>query len=631
MLLLCCLTASPEASKQSLIFYNARMAFREGKTEETLKLWLLRNSLEDLSDLVSAHDDEFLSIVWAALGKAGLCPDGLARDKLGAGLWPLALYNWVIKAMRHPISPDDVSPFRAFELGRQERWISMRDVLDQEELESVEFFRQDCWFKYQLLVDTDQSLNAHLEERKATAKILRHLLEQALIHIDKDKFQNHRVIQARIFDLNLQLTHLGKKQHRHEKRQLTTAYKERSASSAGLKKAQDGLPLYGYKADAQASGILRQSLDWSVDDWMALSPDRRLFMFHHASRLSPKDKRLTTLCLGILDRLIDKRKGAQVQDWIGQYTALVEPSVQQEIWAGSRGQKLLSLDSSTGFQEHSSLYLHRGVEFLSRGEQRDALRSIAFALRRAPQGSSGQQITNLSRRWLSFVAAQYRVNSDLITMLHNLVDRGDFNKILEDLLWQAAFEGDDSSFHTLSLEQKNRGALKTRMEMLTPLAGAKAGVFINNIRKGLKESPYFILKFLKRFVERIETQSGDIRHNHFDTLNKLDSVLAMFSKSGQIRGSLARSTAALRQRCQSILDGLAHLYGVSQKRPLGRDVALKHEIFAGSLRLAPTDTLPWPFQKAPVQAPSAFTQLTLTPVEWVNAQKTLVWGWKIGR
>ena len=55
-----------------LVYYNARMALREGHSLEVIKLWLLRNALESETGRISRHDMDFRSVTWAALGEAGI-------------------------------------------------------------------------------------------------------------------------------------------------------------------------------------------------------------------------------------------------------------------------------------------------------------------------------------------------------------------------------------------------------------------------------------------------------------------------------------------------------------------------------------------------------------------------------
>jgi hypothetical protein len=59
-------------------------------------------------------------------------------------------------------------------------------------------------------------------------------------------------------------------------------------------------------------------------------------------------------------------------------------------------------------------------------------------------------------------------------------------------------------------------------------------------------------------------------------------------------------------------------------------LAPSSEVYAGSVRLAPSDPLPWPFHAPAVEAPSIFTPLDLSPVEWLDRSGALVFGWRIG-
>jgi hypothetical protein len=54
-----------------------------------------------------------------------------------------------------------------------------------------------------------------------------------------------------------------------------------------------------------------------------------------------------------------------------------------------------------------------------------------------------------------------------------------------------------------------------------------------------------------------------------------------------------------------------------------------HEAFAGMVRLAPADPLPWPFRMPEPEAPSPFVPLRLEPIEWRGANGALVYGWRI--
>src|SRR4051812_43429186 len=80
-------------------------------------------------------------------------------------------------------------------------------------------------------------------------------------------------------------------------------------------------------------------------------------------------------------------------------------------------------------------------------------------------------------------------------------------------------------------------------------------------------------------------------------------------------------------RTDALLGGLGRFdTGAAGK---ARALSLKHETFAGNVRLAPADPLPWPFAKAtPTPAP-VFLPLKLEPLEWRDAKGELVFGWRV--
>src|SRR5688500_1498842 len=92
-------SAASEPSAQPKVFYNARIALRDDRPADVLKLWLLRNGLVDQGNPPAVEDDELKSAVWVALGDLSLCQDGFPKDAAGAGLWPVALHNWVVNAV----------------------------------------------------------------------------------------------------------------------------------------------------------------------------------------------------------------------------------------------------------------------------------------------------------------------------------------------------------------------------------------------------------------------------------------------------------------------------------------------------------------------------------------------------
>ena len=107
--------ASVDVSVEKLqydVHANARLALRDDDPEETLKLWFLQNALESTSQEPGPYGDDFHSLTWTALSRLGICAEGLAKDSQGAGIWPIAQYNLMLKMLRKPPLASRLTPFR---------------------------------------------------------------------------------------------------------------------------------------------------------------------------------------------------------------------------------------------------------------------------------------------------------------------------------------------------------------------------------------------------------------------------------------------------------------------------------------------------------------------------------------
>jgi len=95
----------------------------------------------------------------------------------------------------------------------------------------------------------------------------------------------------------------------------------------------------------------------------------------------------------------------------------------------------------------------------------------------------------------------------------------------------------------------------------------------------------------------------------------------------QSNQSLKRRIDALLLQMQTLLDSLAEYDDTPAGR--ARRAEARAESYAGSVRLAPADPLPWPFTLPSPQVPSPFRALRLTPVEWWSDDGTRVYGWRV--
>jgi len=617
-------SSGPAPSDQTLLFYNARLALREDRPTEVLKLWLVRNALA-AEGRVSPHDEDFRSVVWAALGDLGLCQDGYPQDdEGGAGLWPLALHNWVaLSAARGP-APDQQAPFEAFEVGRQRRFISLNDVLSLPELRSATFFRTSCFLPWRLTATDFRGPAYDLTDRLFVALLLRKLLLSSLETLTADKIESVAPIEARLFDLQLAVANLRARQARREALTLKQRARGLGVSEQGARELQQAATKW--PPGSEQALFLQKSLGWKPSAWLALTRPRRLFLFAQAKPLSENPPALEGLILGLVDALTERRQGDELASWLGFLDAADEPARRRAVTEGDRGKRLLELGPETGFRERSAIALHRGVAFLERGERQEALRSFAFAMAHAEESREPEVSLALGRRWLSFVLSRYETDAEVIATLKRMVPPQEYNAVIEDLVWKAALRADQASFERVVASARRGGAFDTRAERLRPLSQGKAGELLTLLRDAFEEEPNLTLRFVQSLLERVETEEADVRAANASMLRQLGELVDTFAATAEAKAH-ARKAEGLGARIQAILEGLGHLELSLEGR--ARTLSPGYEAFAGNVRLAPADPLPWPFKAPEVEAPSPFGPLVLEPVEWRDAKGQLVFGWRI--
>ncbi len=618
--------ATAEApSKQTVVFYNARLALRDGRPEEVLKLWLLRNSLLQQGER-PREDAEFRSVVWAALGRLGLCQDGFEDDEqAGAGLWPLGLHNTVVLGLAKGPPPERLPPWGAFEVGRQQRFISLQDVLSAEELRSVTFFRTDCLLPLTTALRFGWIPFLDLEDRSDAGLLLRNLLARSRATLVREKVRNLSVIDARIFDLDLVLADLEARKARRDARNLAQQARVVGVSPAGASELRGRLE--NISEDSPQAVFLRRSLSWTPQEWLALNRERRLFLFARAQPLSKDPDALQKLMFGIIDELIRLKDGKELEAWIGFVKASDSMALRGVLTSGERGSRLLELDEGSGFRERSIVALHRGVGFLEVGELQQSLRSFAYAMQQAETSREATVTLGLARRWLSYVLSRYETNDEVIATLKALVPRQEYNQVIEDLVWRAALRADDRSFERLTRTARRGGSFDATIERLRPLAQGKPGELATRLRDALPEEPSSVLRFVRQILEHIEAEDADVRQANVPTLKRVLEVLRPLLDESRTARSQSRTADELMARTQAILDGLSHLDDSMSGN--ARALSPTRTTFAGSIRLAPADPLPWPFRPPEAEPPSAFTPIVLEPVEWRDAQGALVFGWRL--
>ena len=623
------LEPSKKTDTQTRIFYNARLALKEGQSTESLKLWLLRNSVVD-QGVRATHDPDFHSVVWAALGNLGLCQDGFAEDTQGgAGLWPVAMHNWLLTSVAKGGPVENPSPFDAFEVGLQQRFISLHDVLSVEELQSVDFFRSNCWAPQFILLDQGKTPWGDLNDRLVSGPLMKTLLTKSLTTLRRDKTQNVSLIEARLFDLELALAELQSRAATQEARARRDLARQVGASEPAAQGVQRRAQLWAMANSKQAE-FLRRALTWPVRDWLALSRTRRLSLFFQAKAVAETDNKtegLEPLELAMIDELIERKEGTELESWVGWLDARTLTSRRRLLIQGERGKRLLGLDGATGFRERATISLHRGLAFLEAGDLREALISFSFAMSHAESSREAAATMSLARRWVSYVLARYEVTDEVIATLKALVPPQEYNSVVEDLIWRAALNADAGSFERLVATTRRGSSFDTRVARLRLLAQGNAGALATGLRDAAEDEPFYTVRFVRQLIEKLEAEEVDVRRANVPLIRLLVQVLdAVVSKSAA--GSAhARGAEELLGRTQALLEALkAFEPNVGGK---ARALSPTHEAFAGNIRLAPTDPLPWPFAVPEPEAPSAFTPIVLTPVEWRDDFGGLVFGWRL--
>jgi len=607
-----------------LIYYNARMALREGNATEAVKLWLVRNALENQTGRVSRHDADFHSLTWAALGELGICQDGHPTDEDGAGLWPLALQNWFVQNRTRELPPP-APTFPAFEAGRQARYVSIGDVIGRDELRALELARGPCLQARLAFLQSQDLVFADLKDRKNSSMLLAYLLRTALRTLDADRVRGRAAVAARLFEVELQLAAIGEAEARAAARRAAARTRRLRLGRATVQAVREEAPTSTLEKSTRAAQILAGTVDWSVGEWMTLSPDRRVFLFDTAKAYVQDPVAFDEIAQGILDALITAGDGNGVMDWVDRAAG----PTHERAWEGERGERMLSLDADSGFSERSVIALHRGIQLLEQGAQPEALRAMAYAMSHAAESSRAEDVAGLSRRWMSHVAGQFKVTDTLLVTLRQLLEPRDYGVILEDLVWHSALRADYASYQRGVANQLGRGALERRVAALQPLAAGNVNRFHHELQTGMRSAPSETLRFLVQLVQRLEREDASVRAAHVPTLDNIRRLLERKAAQEQEAGHPARALTALVEQAQAIVEGVDGLTSAASVSDRARSLDPNTEVFAGSVRLAPADAVPWPFESSRVGPPSVYSPLKLTPVEWLGPDGAWVFGWRI--
>lgn len=631
--------AGESLAPQTMVYFNARIALREKRYKDVLKLWLLHNALESNGE-EPAWDPDFRSVVWVALAGAGYCQDGFLEDNDagGAGLWPLALHNYLVRSSSKQEAYPQPAPFTSFETGFQQRFVSLQDVLSLEELQGVRFFRGNCLIPYLTLARLPSLHWLDLRDRLSTGIMMRDLIILAQDTLKDDHVETRVLLETRLFDLDLALARLAKAKARQE-----TSFMGQVAKATGVSESAMTLIREARLAEvrqAEHTDLLRRSLRWDEASWFSLSRDRRLALFAQAGDARGDSARIRTdyehTLLQNIDALIVKKDGRELNSWLGFAGVAAregadgepeggDPKLLALLTEGKRGERLLSLELNTRFRERGAIALRRGTAFLERGETLDAMRSFARALQTSEESVRANEVHNLGKRWLVYVLAQYEASDEVLAILNEFAAPVDRNELLEVLLWRAAFAADLASFERIADHVQRRGSLDSRVQRLRALAGGDAGAMWDGLRNELADKPHGIYAFVKRVTAALALEPLDVRLRNRNTMVLANELLLEIAADAN-RG-LDRRIIEQQGRIQTLLDAIDSFDESAKGRVAA--AAPGYESYAGSVRLAPADPLPWPFAAPVVDPPSPFTPIQLTPIEWFDDDGERVFGWRV--
>lgn len=631
MLVLACIlpiliTASDPGELQAKIHANARLALQNNAPEETVKLWFLRNAVESTTDQLSPHDNDFHSLVWTSLSSLGLCTDGLSRDEGGAGIWPVATYNLMLKLLRKPPVSFVGEPFRSFNFGYQQRVVSIYDVLEGEELQSLKLRSGFCLGPHLLRAQVGHYPWTERDPRITRAIILKRLLRRALQTTANTKVRGQAELKARIFDLNLYLMDQQEKLKRRQRRGTAQQGRNANFSNAALEEIKEPTNRIFRGAEEEQERILEESLRWSTAEWLQIEDKRRLFLFSKSAELQNDAHRLIATALELIDVFIERQDGVSLAEWIGVYDHLTSGKRREELWDGARGRRIAQLGRSEGFAERSVFHLHQGIAAVQRGAFLPSFSLFAEAIASSGDSHLGDEVRALALRWINHTTEHFTLDETLINLIESALPKVEQARVLENLMWHAAWYGDKDAFRLgLSRIQKRRASTE-RMNLIEPLSRGDTKGFAVNLRRLGSKRPSAALQLISIILGQFERLNLERRTVHLATIETLEVNIDRIRRRSDENQSEKRLNA-LFKRIDAIRMGLQNLQGLDRAN---HEVSPTSQTFVGAIKLAPADERPWPFEKPDVRRPNPFSPIRITPREWRDSDGRRVMGWLLG-
>jgi hypothetical protein len=604
---------------------EARRALAAHEPKTVLHLWLLERAMAPLQN--EPQEPAFRSALWVALSETGVCPDGLREDDDGDGLWPLAMHNWLVRRARRSGEVALPSAWSTFPARLQTRPISLFDTLSLEELRTARLAPGPCFADrwVSLRLPTLQWLE--LEDRLSLGLALHDLLSLAERTARPSQLRGLFLLSARRFDLDLALMRLARDRARTD-----TSVAANLLRSTGL--AADRLVYWQQQRDRRfatgsEAGLWTAAAQLGPAAWLDLPDERRARLFLDARETLRAAGVEQAIVLGVLHGLIARRAGLEVQRWLGAVEALpTRQNVQSRLMTGDVGTRLLSLAVADGFYETSVVALHRGVDAVQRGDSLGALRLFALGLSHVDESSIARPLHDLTLRWFSFVVGSYESTPEVLAVVERFVPQSDRSAVLESILWRAAFRVDATSFdRAFALLPPGARALRSTMNLLRPLAHGNVDAAFDAVDDAAVERPRAMLDLLSRLYERLAEESTTLRADNEAVLDRVARALGKLS-SATTSASRLSAVERLQGRIEAMLAGIGRWREDVAARARANEPSFETD--AGSLRLAPADAMPWPFQMTEPRVADPFSPIAIVPMHWLGADGSVVEGWRLG-
>lgn len=606
------------------VWTEARRSLAARDPTSALQLWLLHRAMP--WDGTFTHEENFLSTVWVAAGDSGVCPEGLPDDVDGARLWPIAMHNWIVRrARRGP--PQDLPPtWATFPVHLQTRPISLFDTLSLEELRTARLVVGPCEAHrfVQLRLPTLHWLD--LDDRLSVGLVLHDLLTLAESITDPALVRGKPLLAARRLDLDAAMTRIARDRARAEVNLAASILRSTSLAPEQLVTWQQERGVQF--ATGTRARFWQTTSSWPASSWLDLPDDRRAGLFLDARETLRAAGVEEAIALGVLDGLVERRAGVEVQRWLGVVDRLPDAAATRtRLMTGDVGTRLMSLSVAEGFREHGVVALHRGVERVQAGESLAALRLFADALTHVDESSVGGPLHDLTLRWFSFVVGSYEATPEVLEVVERFVPPADHAVVLEAVLWRALFRGDVASYErAFSLLPRGARVQRAMFTIVRPIVRSDVDGAFAAFDAALVERPRATLDLAARLLDRLSDEPATLRARHEPTLQRLLETLEHAAATTETRARRA-SADRLAARAQSMLEGVGTWRHEVTARARAHDP--DYETDAGALRLAPADPLPWPFAIVAPRPVDPFSPIAVVPVRWRGPTGDVVDGWSL--